>query len=177
VQTNISDTAVQYGILPHGSPRWRSGHAADCRSAQLRFKSGPWLRVVAAIADGTHLDPFRTQQLSRLTWDVVLRYASPREPPSLLPPFKFLHRNEFCFYVFFYFKSVDAPAIVSLSANLRMSGCDLARAPAGAGPGQTGVIVLQLPYFNLFQKNIAPFRFSRFILVANGIISGRSWKF
>ena len=24
-------------------PRWRSGHAVDCRSATPRFKSGPWL--------------------------------------------------------------------------------------------------------------------------------------
>jgi hypothetical protein len=24
-------------------PRWRSGHAVDCRSTTLRFKSGPWL--------------------------------------------------------------------------------------------------------------------------------------
>jgi hypothetical protein len=90
----------------HGLPRWRSGHAADCRSATLRFKSGPWLTtgrpkgrpvveknceavlrqtnlisvVIAAIAVGKHLDPFRTQQLSRLTWYAVLRYASPREP-------------------------------------------------------------------------------------------------
>ena len=36
--------------------------------------------VIAAIAVGKHLDPFRTQQLSRLTWYAVLRYASPREP-------------------------------------------------------------------------------------------------
>jgi hypothetical protein len=89
----------------YGMPRWRSGHAADCRSATLRFKSGPWLTtgrsserpvvekigvsqsstdriisvVIAAIAVGKHLDPFRTQQLSRLTWYAVLRYASPRE--------------------------------------------------------------------------------------------------
>jgi hypothetical protein len=36
--------------------------------------------VIAAIAVGKHLDPFRTQQLSRLTWCAVLRYASPWEP-------------------------------------------------------------------------------------------------
>ena len=28
---------------PTRSPRWRSGHAVDCRSTTLRFKSGPWL--------------------------------------------------------------------------------------------------------------------------------------
>jgi len=35
--------------------------------------------VIAAIAVGTHLVSFRTQQLSRQTYHVVLRYASPRE--------------------------------------------------------------------------------------------------
>ena len=36
---------LSYGIRYHPtrSPRWRSGHAVDCRSTTLRFKSGPWL--------------------------------------------------------------------------------------------------------------------------------------
>lgn len=35
--------------------------------------------VIAAIAFGKHLDSFRTQKLSRITYHTVLRYASPRE--------------------------------------------------------------------------------------------------
>ena len=30
-------------------PRWRSGHAVDCRSTTLRFKSGPWLTLYSII--------------------------------------------------------------------------------------------------------------------------------
>ena len=33
------------GYHPTRLPRWRSGHAVDCRSTTLRFKSGPWLTL------------------------------------------------------------------------------------------------------------------------------------
>lgn len=36
---------------PDAMPRWRSGHAADCRSAILRFKSGPWLLILVKTAE------------------------------------------------------------------------------------------------------------------------------
>ena len=46
----LSANQTLYLILTNGiryhltrSPRWRSGHAVDCRSTTLRFKSGPWL--------------------------------------------------------------------------------------------------------------------------------------
>ena len=86
------------GYYPTRLPRWRSGHAVDCRSTTLRFKSGPWLWVMAAIAVGKHLDSFRTQQLSRLTWSVVLRYASPREPYNAAS-IVLIHR---CFHCVFF---------------------------------------------------------------------------
>lgn len=60
-------------------PRWRSGHAAACRAAILRFKSGPWLGV-AAIAAGKLPYPSRTRKISPSTFHVVLKCESLREP-------------------------------------------------------------------------------------------------
>ena len=37
---------VVFTIVNVAMPRWRSGYAADCRSATTRFESGPWLRGV-----------------------------------------------------------------------------------------------------------------------------------
>ena len=65
-------------FLLQARPRWRSGHAVDCRSTTLRFKSGSWLSI-AATAGVSHPDSFRTRKLRHLTWITVLRYASPRE--------------------------------------------------------------------------------------------------
>ena len=41
----------------------------------------------AAIAERFHPDPFRTRQLSSLTSDIVMRYASSRELFNAAPPF------------------------------------------------------------------------------------------
>lgn len=73
-QLQVPNTA----LIPQARPRWRSGHAVDCRSTILRFKSGPWLSI-AATAGVSHPDSFRTRKLRHLTWIPVLRYASPRE--------------------------------------------------------------------------------------------------
>ena len=71
--------SFKHGLEPfQATPRWRSGHAVDCRSTILRFKSGPWLSI-AATAGVSHPFPFRTRKLRHLTWMPVLRYASPRE--------------------------------------------------------------------------------------------------
>ena len=57
------------------------GAATRLTADQLHPGSSPGLGlVIAAIAEGIHLDPCRTQQLSPLTYGAVLRYASPREP-------------------------------------------------------------------------------------------------
>ena len=71
--------SFKHGLEPfQATPRWRSGHAVDCRSTILRFKSGPWLSI-AATAGVSHPFPFRTRKLRHLTWILVLSYASPRE--------------------------------------------------------------------------------------------------
>ena len=65
--------------LPGEDRRSRSSTRAGVRKDGCPGNSSSSV-VIAAIAVGKHLDPFRTQQLSRLTWYAVLRYASPREP-------------------------------------------------------------------------------------------------
>ena len=74
----LNPIVPQHSLDSHARPRWRSGHAVDCRSTILRFKSGPWLSI-AATAGVSHPDPFRTRKLRHLTWIPVLRYASPWE--------------------------------------------------------------------------------------------------
>ena len=43
MQTLYLILSYRIGYHPTRLPRWRSGHAVDCRSTTLRFKSGPWL--------------------------------------------------------------------------------------------------------------------------------------
>ena len=59
-----------------GSVRTSTMRRIACDSSTITSKQHV---VIAAIAVGTHLVSFRTQQLSRQTYHVVLRYASPRE--------------------------------------------------------------------------------------------------
>ncbi len=50
LSANLLYRILTYRIRYHStrSPRWRSGHAADCRSATIRFNSGPWLGLVSS---------------------------------------------------------------------------------------------------------------------------------
>lgn len=79
---NISQLLCQVG-----------GAATRLPAEQLYSRSNRELGLgdSAAIAERFHPDPFRTRQLSSLTSDTVLRYASSRELPNAAPPFFLLH--------------------------------------------------------------------------------------
>ena|GEM_PF-4504000 len=75
------------GYHPTRSPRWRSGHAADCRSATIRFNSGPWLRPVSSNGNRSDEDRASTffgckQKKSKSCGDSG---HSCRETPGLIP--------------------------------------------------------------------------------------------